>query len=430
MNDRREDRWVLPTEIPFETLKGKELEECLFWLLDGMGGRDLEWRVGGKGAGAADGGRDLEARFYEPNEAGEIIPRKWWIECKGRAGTLEKEAVTVACNNVLAYGDVDRLVIATNTTFSNPTRDWVRDWQNSHPRPQIMLWDRASLEQVLSQQPATVMRLFEGGLSLAGQLEALRERFWSLLEYSSVQRLRRLWEARDTLDIGVMERVALIANEFAHGDIDERPWCGGLEPDQVYKTCEYAFFNLLYLYTRLVKSGANSAAIIDTYAYLVMATIRLCDPKIIPLMMEIVLTKDDGAALPPPVVELLVLPIFGAIQSDLTTMCSADCDRFSRDDSARERLRRDPLDTFWKRFSKTGIRRQIEDKDCVRLQNLRAPCRIGFDLSGEQGCPLYDTEISTETPLPYLTVAAEVLRRRAPVPAPRSRGRKAQDQGE
>jgi Restriction endonuclease len=196
LSDGDETKWLLPTQIPFDELKGRALEECLFWLLDGMGARDIEWRIGGKGAGAADGGRDIEARFFVPNTDGQIEARRWWIECKGRSATLEKDAVATACNNVLADKSVDCLVIATNTTFSNPTRDWVRQWQERFSTPQILLWDRASLERMLAQQPATVLRLFEGGLSSAGYLQAIRERFWNLLEYSSIERIKRIWPTR------------------------------------------------------------------------------------------------------------------------------------------------------------------------------------------------------------------------------------------
>jgi len=41
-----------------------------------------------------------------------------------------------ACNNMAAYPSVDCLV---NTTFSNPTRDWVKQWQGRFPGTQILL---------------------------------------------------------------------------------------------------------------------------------------------------------------------------------------------------------------------------------------------------------------------------------------------------
>ena len=84
---------VLPSEIPWRELRAKELEECVYWLADSMGAKDLEWRVGGTGAGAADQGRDLECVFYVADPAGGIFPEKWWIEVKGRNKTVEPKAV-------------------------------------------------------------------------------------------------------------------------------------------------------------------------------------------------------------------------------------------------------------------------------------------------------------------------------------------------
>jgi hypothetical protein len=44
---------VLPAAIPFADLKRQDLEECVFWLMDAMGAKDLEWRLGGTGGGGS-----------------------------------------------------------------------------------------------------------------------------------------------------------------------------------------------------------------------------------------------------------------------------------------------------------------------------------------------------------------------------------------
>lgn len=75
-----DSQFVIPSEIPFDTLRDRDLEECVYWLLDAMGAKDLEWRIGGTGAGASDQGRDLEATFFIPNPDGEVLRQKWWIE--------------------------------------------------------------------------------------------------------------------------------------------------------------------------------------------------------------------------------------------------------------------------------------------------------------------------------------------------------------
>jgi hypothetical protein len=88
---------VLPASIPFEELKGRDLEECVYWLLEAMGARDLEWRSGGSGGGAADQGRDLEATFYASSADGEMESQRWWITIHNTRDLLEVVG-RVACS--------------------------------------------------------------------------------------------------------------------------------------------------------------------------------------------------------------------------------------------------------------------------------------------------------------------------------------------
>jgi hypothetical protein len=120
MNDETAKEWVLPASIPFENLKGKDLEECVYWLFDAMGAKDLEWRTGGGGSGAPDGGRDLEAHFYTPGADNEIESQTWWIECKGSGRTVDPDQVKSAVVNAQMRSDLDYIVIVTNSQFSNP----------------------------------------------------------------------------------------------------------------------------------------------------------------------------------------------------------------------------------------------------------------------------------------------------------------------
>jgi hypothetical protein len=76
---------------------------------------------------------------------GELDRQRWWVECKGRTETVERGAVQQAALDASARVDVDILVIATNSRFSNPTRDWVAERARSYPRPIIKLWDRDNL---------------------------------------------------------------------------------------------------------------------------------------------------------------------------------------------------------------------------------------------------------------------------------------------
>lgn len=89
-------RFVIPARIPWNRLRGKDLEECMYWLLDSMGARDLEWRVGGVGQGAPDQGRDLQASFYMADPSGQLEKQTWWVEAKGRSRTVPSTMVKKA----------------------------------------------------------------------------------------------------------------------------------------------------------------------------------------------------------------------------------------------------------------------------------------------------------------------------------------------
>jgi hypothetical protein len=45
MTDIEAKDWILPAQLPFDDMKGSDLEETVYWLLDAMGAKDLEWRT-------------------------------------------------------------------------------------------------------------------------------------------------------------------------------------------------------------------------------------------------------------------------------------------------------------------------------------------------------------------------------------------------
>jgi len=301
--------WVLPAAIPFAELKSRDLEECVYWLLDAMGAKDLEWRTGGTGGGAADGGRDLEARFYTPTADGEIEAQSWWIECKGRTGTVEPDHVKSAVTNAMAREGLDYIVIATNTQFSNPTRDWVREWQAKHPRPKIKLWDQAQLERYLSQHPDVVLRLFSEGLSLDGRFKAMEVRFWNKLEFVTPKTLADLWERRGEVEFTAMGIFAAIVNEFAHGSIVMRPWAGILGRQPLLEVLSIALQNVLYLALRCSDAGIEQEVIFRSLAYLALAALDVIPAEQVTDIIMRCITRDDREAMPEDAQDMLLSPI-------------------------------------------------------------------------------------------------------------------------
>lgn len=398
--------WVLPARIPFEILKARDLEECVFWLFDALGARDLEWRTGGTGGGAADGGRDLEATFYAPDDDGEMQPARWWVECKGRKHTVEADAVKSACNNAMAEPDLDTLVIVTNSTFSNPTRDWVKTWQAKHPLPKVRLWDKETLERELSRQPSAVLRLFAEALSPSGRLEALRERFWNKLEYVHVGTLKELWSVRETLDIGPLDRMALIANECAHGDIIARPWAGAATPQDLFDTFQIGVLNLKYLWRRTHVAGSASEVLVGAFAYLIVAVLQHADPQAVARHI-LMLIRDGQARMPDFVLNTLLMPILDQVAEEMRDVCSADCRRFS----AMDRLAlnyEDPLPTYWYRHESEGVVRDEGPQQYLRIEHVTQPCKVGFLVDEERSCPLFEIDPTLDNVAEFLAIIEKV----------------------
>lgn len=401
--------WVIPADIPFADLKGRDLEECVYWLLDAMGAKDLEWRTGGEGGGAADGGRDLEAIFYVPTPDREMEPQRWWIECKGRNKTVEKSAVIDAVNNATSQNDLAVLLIVTNTTFSNPTRDWVREWQTHTQRPRVKLWDRDSLERLLSQQPSVVLRLFAEALSLEGRLVAACERFWNKLEYVPIGQLEEFWRSRQTLDTGPRERLALLVNEFAHGDIVARPWAAEADPQTLLDTFAIGTVNLPYFVLRGQSAGIDDKPIGRALAHLLMVSLRYVSAKkLTPKLLEWIGNR-DGNQIPENILEFLLMPLLDQVSSEIQDVCSADCKRFSAIHRRALYETEDPIPSYWQRFDKAGRPREEKETRYVTLEKLSEPCKVGFPVDEDQQCPLFQIRPSMKNVEEFLATVERII---------------------
>ncbi|WP_157016642.1 restriction endonuclease [Mesorhizobium xinjiangense] len=391
-----EKEWILPASIPFPELKGRDLEEGLYWLLDAMGAKDLEWRTGGSGGGASDGGRDLEAHFYTPTADQEMEPQVWWVECKGRSGTVEPDEVKSAVINAQARGDLDYVVIATNTQFSNPTRDWVKEWQKKNPRPKVKLWDSSHLERLLSRHPDVVLRLFSEALSLDGQFQALESRFWNKLEFVSSPTLKKLWKARAETELTPLGGFALVANEFANGSITRRPWGAILDAASLVQVLHIGLVNVPYLMMRASKAGVEQTPIIRAFAYLILCAIDQLPAESVAELVIDSITRGEQDKFPEDVQAYLLMPIADQLLSEMQDVCSADCTRVSAFSRMTLTEDKDEIDEYWQRLEAAGREEVEEPEKHLRLERHDAPCQVGFAVDKEHGCPLFDVEPSVQ----------------------------------
>jgi hypothetical protein len=150
-------------------------------------------------------------RSYSASPDGELIKQRWWVEAKGRSRTVQPDDVKSAVLNAAGKTSVDVMVIATNSAFSNPTRDWVKEWQKNNPRPKIKLWERTELENHCSKNPIAVIRVLRHALTPAGKLAVLTAKLWDYTYFTDEFTLNQLWKEREGFVIDFKELVALVA---------------------------------------------------------------------------------------------------------------------------------------------------------------------------------------------------------------------------
>jgi hypothetical protein len=411
MADENHKEWVLPASIPFAELKGKDLEECLYWLMDAMGAKDLEWRTGGTGGGAADGGRDLEAHFYTPAAADDNIdPQVWWIECKGRTGTVDANEVKNAVVNAQATDKLDCIVIATNTQFSNPTIDWVKEWQKKYPRPVVRLWDGAHLERLLSRHPEVVLRLFSQALSLQGRFQAMESRFWNKIEFVTERTLSDLWKNRDDIEVSAMGIFAATVNEFANGAITRRPWGAILDARSLLEVLQIGLVNVSYLLMRGSKAGVDQTPMTRAFAYLILCAIDVLPAENVARLIDDSIYRGKKDEMPEHVREFLLMPIADQLLSEMQDICSSDCRRLMALDRQTVTEDKDEVESYWLRLESTKVEDETEEapKRHLRLERLDAPCIVGFPVDKDNGCPLFALQPTTNNVEELLAIIKRV----------------------
>ncbi len=396
---------ILPSEIPWDKIKGKDLEELLYWLFDSMGAKELEWRVGGQSGGAPDQGRDLELVFYSLSPEGSYTKQSWWVEAKGRSGTVEASEVHKAVHNASGKKYLDVLVIATNSVFSNPTRDWVKEWQESNPRPIVKLWERTQLENLCSKNPLAVIRLYSKALSPQGQVEVISSKLWEYVSYTDAPLLQTVWAERTQILVDSRSLLALAVSEIANGDVTIRTWAS-IASDQVLADCICSsLVNLLYLAFRASDRGVREEPIIKAIAYLIqVAVVRLG----IELTQEIINTSwesVDGQGFPQDVRNYILEPVLETIRHELMDVCGDDCLRVFADPMV---LTEKEINAYWLRFGE-GSDIEPEPERQLRIENKKRPCKVGLSATECTGCPLCSYDKPHESIREFLGIIGEVM---------------------
>lgn len=399
----------IPTEVPWQDLKGKDLEELLYWLFDSMGAKELEWRIGGSGSGTSDQGRDLELSFYVSTPDGDLVKQRWWVETKGRAGTVEPFEVKSAVINAAGKTDIDVVVIATNTNFSNPTRDWVKEWQSTHARPRIKLWERTELESYCSKSPIAVIRLFAKALTSQGKLEVAKAKLWDYATFTDEPTLIKLWNDREELDIDARALLAIVASEMANGDIEARSWAMHVDSDLVTETLGDGLINFLYLVFRANENGVRQTPVIRSLAYLTLVCAHRIGVDSASALLAKVWESVEGREYPEELRKLILQPVLSTLNDEVRDVCISDCSRVHTD---RITLRENEVETYWRRLSLLQENPKQDDR-ILTIELCETPCKVGFQLDKEHSCPLChndEPETNIAETLRVIRVVSDVRR--------------------
>lgn len=373
-------------EVPWGSIKGKLLEELIHELVEAMGGVDIIWRTGGTGDGAADGGRDIEASFIHTTPDGDVRREKWWIESKGRAGSVEPMAVKSAVLNVAARDDVDVLVIASNSQFTNPTRDWVEAWQQKHPRPQVRLWDRARMDSLVRRHPVASARVIPSILKGEERLRLLVDQFAETGRVPLEADLEYFWQNKD-LVTRADEISCLTYAEVTLGNLTLRPW-GTLAAERIsLEMLIEAFVGITFA---AIRTGSLSdSKITDAAAHLVHCGISGLTPdvawKVINNPFEFLegeFAKRSAGKIKV-YREVIIQPIWGRAIEQLLSACADDCIRVSASPEVAFGARPEGP-SFWRRMNPDL---PAPDDEGLIIENREKPCAVGLDLSG-RSCPL------------------------------------------
>lgn len=209
--------------LDFSEIDPVEFENLVFHLIDEMGFSNIQWRKGGEGNSATDGGRDLEATFWSVQPAASK-EEKYWFEVKYRTGQLEKSQVQNTVLNAAGNNSKDNLVIITNKTISNPTLDWINEFQVSNKVPNVTVWQGHDLEILLRKNPRTLAKFLPTSLAFSGRCKVMESKFSNLLLLPSGGEIDELWKNRDKFQENSFLTLAACLAEVSYGNVIQRPW--------------------------------------------------------------------------------------------------------------------------------------------------------------------------------------------------------------
>ncbi|MFC0112548.1 restriction endonuclease [Kibdelosporangium aridum] len=369
----------LRDELPWETISAHVLEELLYSLVGEMGAIEREWRSSPGSINTADGGRDIEATFEIPSADGGRNRKRWWIDAKRRKKSVTPSDVKEVALNSLAAADVEALIIATNSTFTNPTRDWVKEFNKRTTGPVVQLWDRVTLQDLLDRYPAAAAAKFFEALGLHDRVEFLTDYFFRCGRVLSEEDLRWAWSVQEEVNNGSFLTAAAYS-EMSIGDIGARPWGTLLDSRSSFEA-------LVCCHTALPYSAGQKRVLSwdrskEVAAYMTAQVCRNLSVELVGKILETPFSFLANSSENPPSLVEFTDSVLRAVVGELLDACSDDCARMVCGGDFHDVS----VDRYWRRY--TSVAEIRPDEESLILENCEEPCVVGFSVDLNQFCPL------------------------------------------
>ncbi|KZQ13137.1 hypothetical protein A3N51_11410 [Enterobacter kobei] len=394
--------------LDFSKISPSDFENLVFHLLDEMGFSNISWRKGGEGNSATDGGRDLEATFWTIRP-GVSKEERYWFEVKHRKHQLEKMQVQSTLLNAAGNDLKDNVVIITNKTISNPTYDWIKEFQKNNKNPQVTIWQGHDLEIILRKNPRTLARFLPSSLAFSGRCKVIESKFSNILLLPAGGELDELWERRNEIYENPYITFIAILAEVAYGDVNFHQWGLDLNDTTLITVAVTGMLNIFPLIHKLNSLERDQTPIINGLVYIIQCLLLRLGAEI---TAKILYNPEEYTVSINSISDkfkfLRYQPLFNSIFHTLSVQCSKNhCTKVSHLLAERKEQ------NYFDRFNKLIVK-DDEEKTLI-LSSSKGECQIGL-VKENQYCPLgeLDSTPSTfEELFTSLQFLQEVLTRRS-----------------
>ena len=216
----------------------------------------------------------------------------------------------------------------------------------------------------------------------------MESQFLAKLDYVGDKLLRDLWDNREEIEFSPLDLFAIIANEFAHGNISARPWAAVLDKDIVFETIKSSLFNISCFLGRIEATGSNDRPVLRAYCYLLLWATQKLPPSELKTLLEILVFRGK-TGMSNDVKDFLVGSIFDQLQLELQDVCADDCDRMSLSNRLTLSKDKDEIEDYWLKFDPDT---EPPDKRNSILEKRDGICKVGYDVNRDVRCPLFSFE--------------------------------------